>query len=196
MPNHLSTSPGWIVGAGYMGIEYAKVLNALNVPYQVIGRSDASVEKFSAATGKKAVAGGLANFLSTSPDVPPFVIVAVTVTELAATTLELLRYGVKNILIEKPAGLNYDEVGRVAEAIKTNGARGVVAYNRRFYASVLAARKMIEADGGVDSFAFEFTEWAHRIAELDRPAELLQAWFLANSTHVIDMAFFLGGRPA
>ena len=35
-----------LVGAGYMGKEYGKVLNALNVPYSVVCRSQESANKF------------------------------------------------------------------------------------------------------------------------------------------------------
>lgn len=70
-----------------------------------------------------------------------------------------------------------------------------VAYNRRFYGSVLAAESLIAEDGGPTSFQFEFTEWSHQIAALDRPAEVKRSWFMANSSHVLDLAFFLGGKP-
>jgi len=33
------------------------------------------------------------------------------------------------------------------------------------------------------------------ISTLKKPAEVLANWFLANSTHVVDTAFFLGGAP-
>jgi hypothetical protein len=59
----------------------------------------------------------------------------------------------------------------------------------------MKAKEMIEQDGGVLSFNFEFTEWPHTIEVLDIKEEVKQHWFLANSTHVVDTAFFLGGRP-
>ena len=58
------------------------------------------------------------------------------------------------------------------------------------------AREIIEADGGVDSFNFEFTEWGHIIEGLDKAPSVKEHWFLANSTHVVDLAFYLGGSPA
>ncbi|WP_252973518.1 hypothetical protein [Vibrio navarrensis] len=45
------------------------------------------------------------------------------------------------------------------------------------------------------SFNFELTEWAHVIEKIDKPKEVLNKWFLANSTHVADLAFYLGGKP-
>ena len=43
----------WLIGPGYMGIEYAKVLNSLNAEYQVLGRSQKSKIKFFKETGVK-----------------------------------------------------------------------------------------------------------------------------------------------
>ena len=45
------------------------------------------------------------------------------------------------------------------------------------------------------SINFEFTEWGHVIAKANKPQEELKNWFFANSTHVVDLAFFLGGTP-
>jgi len=98
--------------------------------------------------------------------------------------------------VEKPVGLGEEEIHAVATAAEERGAAVYVAHNRRFYASVAKARQIIEADGGVTSFTFEFTEWSHAIEKLPHPKSVLSHWFLGNSTHVIDTAFFLGGRPS
>ena len=39
------------------------------------------------------------------------------------------------------------------------------------------------------------TEWGHVIAKYNKPQDELKNWFYANSTHVVDLAFFLGGTP-
>ena len=111
------------------------------------------------------------------------------------TTIKLITAGVKNILVEKPAGLNLEEVTNIANMAKENSTNVYVAYNRRFYASTLKAQEIIKEDGGVTSFNFEFTEWSHVIEKLDKSEKVKNAWFYANSTHVVDLAFFLGGKP-
>jgi predicted dehydrogenase len=121
--------------------------------------------------------------------------VSVGVESLASTTTKLIEYGVKNILIEKPAGLNYDQVEQLAQKSVESSANVFVAYNRRFYASVQSAREIITNDGGVTSFNFEFTEWAHVIEKIPTSLDVKNKWFLANSTHVVDLAFYLGGKP-
>ena len=74
----------------------------------------------------------------------------------------------KNILVEKPAGLNKQKIMEVSELAKEKDAQVYVAYNRRYYASVLKAQEIIAEDGGVTSFNFEFTEWAHVIEKLQK----------------------------
>src|SRR5262249_7672733 len=97
---------------------------------------------------------------------------------------------------EKPAGLTASEIEQVARAAARARSQVFVAYNRRFYASVEATRAMIAEDGGVTSFHMEFTERANRVgAAIGNPA-ILRNWFLNSSTHVIDLAFYLCGKPS
>lgn len=183
----------WIIGVGNMGIEYAKGLNALGEEFTAIGRGEVSANVFESQTGHKAVRGGLTQFLSTKPALPASVIVAVGVDALSATTKDLLAYGVKKILLEKPG------VGLMSEiddlVAKSKDADVLLAYNRRFYSSVFKAEEIIKADGGVSSFNFEFTEWAHTFDVKSMNHITLSTWLIANSSHVIDTAFFLGGQP-
>jgi len=185
----------WLIGAGSMAVDYHKVLSDLRVPFQVVGRGESSAKIFSERTGVKPFIGGLDNFLITKPEKCTHAIVAVGVETLADTTNLLLDYGIQDILIEKPAGLNKKEIGSVTKLHKEKNANVYVAYNRRFYESVLKAREIIKTDGGVNSFNFEFTEWAHEIEPLKKVEGVKESWFLGNSTHVVDLAFHLGGVP-
>lgn len=100
------------------------------------------------------------------------------------------------LLIEKPAALYQQELQELYEKSIETKAKVYIAYNRRFFSSVMEESKIIKADGGITSLHFEFTEWADRIKELSKPKEVLNRWLLANSTHVIDLVFFLIGRPS
>ncbi len=184
-----------LVGAGDMAIEYAKVLDAMKINYKIIGRGEESAKRCEEISKHGVVRGGIENYIHSIETIPRFAIVTVYPLSLKTVTLSLLEAGVKNILVEKPAGMNLEELSAVSECAKENKANVFVAYNRRFYASVQHARKMISEDGGVTSFNFEFTEWSHKIEGLPKPKEELENWFMANSTHVIDLAFFLGGKP-
>lgn len=178
-----------------MAQDYLKVLRALDRPVTVIGRGEDSARRFEAQSGQAVVAGGLEAFLATQPTAADVAIVAVGVEMLAPTALRLLRAGVRHILLEKPGALTYDEIQALQAEARSRGARVVIAYNRRMYAATLAAQRMIEEDGGVQSLNFEFTEWGHVIEGLVKADGVKEAWLLGNSTHVIDLAFHLGGEP-
>lgn len=186
----------WIIGAGAMAKEYAKVLTALQQPFTVIGRSEKNCEEIAAAYSCKCFPGGIDAFLATKPETPANAIITVGIEALSPVARLLADYGVKNILLEKP-GVGYpSEITALSECVEKNNANVLLAYNRRFYASVLKAEEIIKEDGGVRSFNFEFTEWSHVIETLVKTNEEWHNWFLGNSTHVIDTAFFLGGKPA
>lgn len=188
----------WLIGAGDMAVEYAKILESIGMEYTVIGRGEASAQKFESRTGHPAIRGGVERFCESQAGGMGQVSAIVTVYPdlLKDVTETLMAYGVKKILVEKPAGLNLDEIRQLHKSAGQCGAEVYVAYNRRFYSSVLEAKKIIRQDGGVTSFHFEFTEWAHAIQQYPKPKVELENWFMANSTHVADLAFYLGGIPS
>ncbi len=186
----------WLVGAGPLAIEYSKVLDALRIKYSVIGRGKKSANKFRLATGHDVFTGGLLKFLKTKPAIAQKVIVAVNIEDLKNITSNLINYGIKNILLEKPGGLNFQQVEDLNILAKRKKVIINIAYNRRFYSSTLKVKKLIDRDGGIKSFNFEFTEWIHSIEKLKKSKKVLKNWFFANSTHVVDLAFFLGGVPS
>lgn len=189
-------SPLLLVGCGYMGAQYAPVFQALGVDFCVVGRGQPSAEAFFNQTGVHPVTGGLESFIKTHPIPPREAIVAVSLEALYSVTKALIQYGVKRILVEKPGAIHYAEIEELSRMADQRGAQVYIAYNRRFYASVIEAKKRIAEDGGVSSFRFEFTEWSHKISQLNKPPVQFRNWFLGNSTHVIDLAFYLGGVPA
>ena len=184
----------WLVGAGPMAQAYGQVLRDLEVDCVVIGRGAASAEKFTEAVGLPVVSGGLDRALELQ-SAPASAIVSTPVDALAPNCHALIAAGAKRILVEKPAGLNPEEIRELANAADSASTEVFVAYNRRFYASVLKARELIEADGGPTSLRLEFSEFSYRIADAPTPAHIKQAWLYANSTHVLDMGFFMAGFP-
>lgn len=186
-----------LVGSGYMAQEYAKVLIALDIPFTVVGRGEKKCEEFRQKYPTVNIySGGINNYINTNRDSHySEAIIAVTVPELKNSAELLIKSGIKKILIEKPAGLNSMEIQQLNDCFIEYNANIFVAYNRRFYSSVIAAKTLIEKEGGVTSFCFEFTEWGHQIADLPTPNDIKQNWLLANSSHVIDLAFYLGGYP-
>jgi predicted dehydrogenase len=186
----------WLVGTGAMAVEYAKVLKALGCSYMAIGRGQENCEKFLSTTGVPPIRGGLQAFLQTAPPLPSCAIVAVGIEALAEATIQLMEYGVKLILLEKPGVGAPTEIYGLTKLAGEKNARVLLAYNRRFYSSVLRAKSILAEDEGLTSFQFEFTEWSHVIRPLKKHPAEHHNWFLGNSTHVIDTAFYLGGVPS
>lgn len=184
-----------LVGTGYMGKAYATVLKNLNVSFEAVCMSEESAISFSNDFECTCLSGGIdsIDFKTHNYNIA---IVAIGVEKLKSACEKLINNGIRYILVEKPAGLNDLEISSLNElAIKTH-SQIFVAYNRRFYTSVLKAKEIITSDGGILSGNFEFTEWAEKISPLKKAVGVKENWFLANSTHVVDLAFFLMGKPA
>ena len=187
-----------LIGAGPMAVEYAKVLLALNIEFIVVGKGQESAVSFEKQTGKKVITGGVEKWIQSYnlPEINDFyAIVAVNEDLLGYITKVLINAGLKNILVEKPGGLNFDDINKVNALANEKNANVYIGYNRRFFASTLKVKELIENDGGLTSFNFEFTEWGHIIKTLKKNEGVLEEWFMHNSSHVIDLAFYIGGKP-
>jgi len=172
-----------------MAVEHVRALLAHGIPpadVVVAARRIDRAEHLAAAHGVRAVALDEAR-ASTG-------IVAVAEDALVPVSRMLLERGTTRLLVEKPGALSAKELGELASH------DGIfVAYNRRFYPSVVRARELVEQDGGAVAATFDFTEIERLVlADAERrdlPDAVLQRWGLANSLHVIDLAFFLAGHP-
>jgi predicted dehydrogenase len=178
-----------------MAEAYASVLMDLGETPVVVGRGESSAQRFSEKTGLETLTGGIHANLGKLKGIST-AIVATPVDQLGSNTISLIKAGVSRILVEKPAGINPSTVEEVLDVAQSARAEVFVAYNRRFLASTRAARDLIEEDGGATSLRMEFSEFAHRIAPLPTAAHIKENWLYANSTHVLDLGFFLAGFPA
>jgi predicted dehydrogenase len=186
----------YLIGTGPMSQAYAQVLKALEREFSVIGRGASSAEKFNEVIGVKPFVGGLDLFLENHSFIgEDYVIIATGTEALMPTLKKALVSGAGKVLVEKPAAISIEELLENEAFLKPYADQVFVAYNRRFYASVQEALKLIEEDGGLESMLFEFTEWAHKIEPLEKAPGVKENWFFANSTHVVDLAFFIAGKP-
>ncbi len=190
----MTPSPVLLVGTGPMAVAHHAVLRSLGAEVVVVGRSPAGCARFEAETGTPARPGGI-EALAGGPPLAPHAVVAVPVPALATATAAVLDSGVGRVLVEKPGALDGAELRALADRAATRGADVRIAYNRRFYASTLAARALVAEDGGAHVVSFDFTEWSHRVEASGHPPAVLDRWFLANSTHVVDLALHLAGEP-
>lgn len=185
----------YIIGSGPMAVDYAKILKSMNVDFGVVGRSQASCDKFKSETGIDCIAGGFDSWFGQQKALPEKVIVAVSEENLGLVTAQLIEKNVPEILVEKPGAGTYEEIDQLMHLKNKSQSKVYIGYNRRFYASVQMAKKLIQEDGGVQSFFFEFTEWGHVIRNKVCPTLVKEEWLWHNSTHVMDLAFYLGGFP-
>ena len=181
-----------LVGTGPMSVDYANVLKKIQCNIIVIGRGEKSAAKFYDKVGILPITGGIDEYLKNNLISENTSAIIATGTEsLLSATLSLLKSGIDKILVEKPAALSIEELLGHKKILKPYENSVFVAYNRRFYSSVIEAEKLIIEDGGLQSMHFEFTEWAHIIEPLKKAEGVKKNWFFANSTHVVDLAFFI-----
>lgn len=184
-----------LIGTGQMAIDYAKTLQAQNCIFTVIGRGNESAKRFEEEIGIKPIVGGIEKYLKNNILENTQVIIATGTEVLMAILILVLKAGASKVLIEKPAAISIEELLHNETKLQPYLDKVYVAYNRRFYSSVIEAQKLIEKDGGLKSMHFEFTEWAHKIEPLQKALGVKENWFFTNCTHVIDLAFYFGGMP-
>lgn len=185
----------WLIGAGYIAKEYAKVLKALRQDFTVVGRGKETAAEFEKAVEVPVVTGGVDAYVQASRSPPEHAIVAVDAQYLYEVSKKMINFGVKNMLLEKPGALSVPDIRELWRLSTRRKTRVFIAYNRRFYSSVLKAKEILKEDDGCLSFTFDFTEWSHLVKDSNKSAEEKRKWFIANSTHVVDLAFHLGGIP-
>ncbi len=186
-----------LIGTGRMARQYVPVLKALNTTVVAVGRSAEGSQAFAIETGIETIPGGVTKFAKTNA-VPKHAIITVDADKLASVTIEALQAGCSHVLVEKPGGLTLAELTQVRTVARRRKATVHIGYNRRFYATVQKARACIEVDGGAVSCTFQFNErltQRETLPSLGIPEKVQKKWFIANSTHVIDLAFFLCGEP-
>lgn len=184
-----------VIGVGKMGLAHLQVLAALK-PAALAGwapsdKRRASVEGVGAEFLTVNLEQALKAFGATH------VIIATPVETLAPIALQVMKAGVRHILLEKPAALTLAEGRQLMAEAEMCHATVCVGYNRRFYSSVRVALSMIKETGErIESVLFEFNEViANANGPVGYAGEVQQRWLLANSLHVIDTALFPVGHP-
>ena len=183
-----------IIGTGQMAVEYAKVLTHLNANFLVTGRGDESAIKFTELTGKKVEKLKVNEIIHLNSGIDK-AIVCVDITQSIHVASDLIKAGVKSILLEKPGALSVHDLNNLRILSNLKGAKVLIAYNRRFYESVQNLIKIANQDGGILEIKFDFSERIHDVEKLVSPEVVKNNWVTTNSSHIIDLAFFLIGQP-
>ena len=131
-----------IIGAGYIGAKRAEVIVRLKEDRIVsIFDIDASKSKILAKkVGSSAVENIEDIFKNETIDA---VIIATVNSASAKLCLEAIR-NKKNILCEKPLGLNYEEAKKVFEAAKKARVLLKVGFNHRFHSAIIKAHDLVK----------------------------------------------------
>jgi predicted dehydrogenase len=183
-----------LFGSSYMAEEYLKVLKAFDCEVLVIGRNEEKAETLANKYGFRGMGKGEIALDKIDANKIDLTIIASAVDSLKDLGCACIGKGLNNILVEKPGALNLKELQEIKRNIKA-GVNLRVAYNRRFYNSVLLLKEKIAEDGGVLGCYFDFTDREKDIMESVKSKGVVKRWGFANSSHVIDTAFYLIGMP-
>ena len=179
-----------------MSSDYFKVLEHLKIETDIIGRGKESAFNFEKENNTTVISRDLNDYInSTRINSIDSAIVSVNIENLYDVCNKLLDTDIKHILLEKPGFLYENEIYNLEKKSKSLNKKIFIAYNRRFYNSVIKLNNIIKDDGGVKSCNFDFTEWSHVIEDLKINENVKQKWFFANSSHVVDLVFFIIGQP-
>lgn len=194
MPNNVKFL---IIGSGYISKEYLKILHHKKYSCTIVGRGEKNIREIQKDFPSfEYHHGGLKQYLD-SHEIKSFThcLNLVNIEYLYQTTSLLLDHGAKNILLEKPGDVAIKNLKTLSLKAKKHDASICIAYNRRFFDSINTLEKLVKEEGGIQTLHFEFTEWLHRIDLNKFSDEILKKWITANSSHVIDTAFYLIGEP-
>lgn len=192
--NKFETKSVAIIGAGWMGEQYAIALQAMKIKdVSVISNNKAKTLKFCKKFNFKPYHGG---FEKNLPKLKKMDLVIITPPiEISIKAVKkAIETGQDNILVEKPAALFYKEIESLKEKIKKEKIR--IAYNRLTYPNLIKLKELIKKDGGITSCHFTITE---RIRDLVFPKkgclDIHKRLGLYNSIHVTSMVIDLIGEP-
>ena len=134
-----------LVGSGYMAKEYAKVLTALNVDYDVVGKGLVNCEKIEKEFSVKVYSGGIKKFLSNNLlSEYSHIINTVNINFLNETTQSLINHGAEKILLEKPGDLDISGLDNKAASQDFLPANWFDADHLNFYGAKIHTRWFID----------------------------------------------------
>jgi predicted dehydrogenase len=182
-----------LVGTGAQAREYARVFAALGIKFQTIGNTEETGSKFFEWTALQGI-GTTVRYHGVNNNLlnDDYAVVAVSVNALYDTTKQLIVKGVKYILVEKPGTLYTIQMRALAYLAKAHGVDIRIAYNRRFLNSVISAKTIADRDG-LTKLSFCFGDDMDAVCKSSHPESVKRKWIVANSSHVIDAALFIGG---
>lgn len=182
-----------IIGGSEISKQYSLGMTKLGIrDITIIAKSGNYISEFCEKEKIKLHKGGFEDHIS-SIEEKDITIIATPIPDTIHATKIAIENNQKNILIEKPGSLYFNELESLSKSFPEIDIR--VAYNRLVYPNFYKLKELVEEEGGITSCRFTFTE---RLGTMDfkkdKP-EVYQRWGISNSLHVIIMAFELIGMP-
>ncbi len=94
-----------------------------------------------------------------------------------------------NMFIEKPPGLNLNEIKLLTNLIQKNRLINMVGFNRRFYSNIEYLKKNEKKYGQLNGFNVECNERYWLLKKIKSNKEL-KDWIYCNSSHVINLLLY------
>ena len=173
-----------LIGCGNIGIEYVKCLEDIKVPFDIVKKTPFKKDiKNNFRMVRDIYVKDLTSFRFEKKYQN---IILCTPIELLFDHLNYILENCKdieNILVEKP-GCQF--ACQMEEIIKKSNTNIYIGYNRRFYSSVKKILDIIEKDSPIE-LNLEINE--------PYPEKINNNYFINQTSHVIDLAFFICGFP-
>lgn len=178
-----------LVGAGYMGQEYAKALGQTGslTLAGVVGKTPARAALLCAENPGALHCASISELYERTK--AKAVIIAVPELASEEAIHEALKFPWM-LLIEKPPGYLPSMTERLLRAATVAGREVFVALNRRFYGSTSQAMAALESDEGIRALIIQDQEDQAAALAIGQPKEVVDAWMYANSIHIVDYAKF------
>lgn len=119
------------------------------------------------------------------------VIVAISETKLWEIFLDLTSHPWVRIL-EKPAGIDYEEARLMAEASLKLDDATYVALNRRFYSSTMELVNQLEDENGRRIIQIADQHDTELAGASGKDVQVIRNWMYANAIHTVDLFRVLG----
>jgi len=181
-----------IIGAGNIANEHVKVIKeikGLNL-YAITSKSNISAKKLFEKNKFKILHNDY-KCLAKDKKVDAF-LVLVPPDEIYKICSYLANFK-KPIFLEKPAGLNIDEIIKLNKIFNKKKVTNMIGFNRRFYSIFHKGIKIINKYGKINTVIIEGHERHWHLKNLKIKKKYLKNWEMINSIHNIDLIrFFLG----
>jgi len=188
-----------MVGSGVFAGEYMKAARYIRSAYHVELRIQAACNRTEESNLRARELYGIDSTYFEPREMierekPDCLFVLVPPDRMYETVLKLLPYRVP-LLIEKPPGLTSAQTMHLAAEAERDGTSVMVGFNRRFYSVAKQAKKFVEDAGGLLGMRMDAFE-RYKIYKENKvlPDEQLEALFMTNSIHCIDLIRFYAGE--